>query len=202
MDRDLYKMQSLEAKPLLLDIRSITLHVTHEEFEKLCQDNPDLRLELTKEGQLITMVPAGWESSKRNSKLNSRVEVWNEQVDLGEVFDSSGGFTLPNGAVRSPDVTWIEKSKLAGISSDIAFPEVIPDFVIELRSKTDSLKTLQEKMEEYRANGVRLGLLINPKDQQVEIYRPGQELSVLDAPASIDCSEVMPDFILDMSKIW
>jgi Uma2 family endonuclease len=195
-------MQSLEAKPLLLDIRSITLHVTHEEFEKLCQDNPDLRLELTKEGQLITMIPAGWESSKRNSKLNSRVEVWNEQFDLGEVFDSSGGFTLPNGAVRSPDVTWIEKSKLEGISSDIAFPEVVPDFVIELRSKTDSLKTLQEKMEEYRSNGVRLGLLINPKDQQVEIYRPGQELSVLDAPASIDCSDVMPDFILDMSKIW
>jgi Uma2 family endonuclease len=202
MNGDLSKMQSLEAKPLLLDIHSITLHVTHEEFEKLCQDNPDLRLELTKEGQLITMVPAGWESSKRNSKLNSRVEVWNEQVDLGEVFDSSGGFTLPNGAVRSPDVTWIEKSKLECISSDIAFPEVIPDFVIELRSKTDSLKTLQEKMQEYRSNGVRLGLLINPKDQQVEIYRPGQEPSVLDAPVSIDCNEVMPGFVLDMSKIW
>jgi Uma2 family endonuclease len=195
-------MQSLEAKPLLLDIHSITLRVTHEEFEKLCQDNPDLRLELTKEGYLITMVPAGWESSKRNSKLNSRVEVWNEQTDLGEVFDSSGGFTLPNRAVRSPDVTWIEKSKLEGISSDIAFPEVIPDFVIELRSKTDSLKTLQEKMQEYQSNGVRLGLLINPKDQQVEIYRPGQETSVLDSPGSIDCNEVMPGFTLDMSKIW
>jgi Uma2 family endonuclease len=202
MGRDLYKMQSLEAKALLLDIRRVTLRVTHEEFEKLCQDNPDLRLELTKEGQLITMVPAGWESSKRNSKLNSRVEVWNEQTDLGEVFDSSGGFTLPNGAVRSPDVTWIEKSKLEGISTDIAFPEVIPDFVIELRSKTDSLKTLQEKMQEYQSNGVRLGLLINPKDQQVEIYRPGQEASVLDSPGSIDCNEVMPGFTLDMSRIW
>jgi Uma2 family endonuclease len=195
-------MQSLEAKALLLDIRRVTLRVTHEEFEKLCQDNPDLRLELTKEGQLITMVPAGWESSKRNSKLNSRVEVWNEQTDLGEVFDSSGGFTLPNGAVRSPDVTWIEKSKLEGISTDIAFPEVIPDFVIELRSKTDSLKTLQEKMQEYQSNGVRLGLLINPKDQQVEIYRPGQEASVLDSPGSIDCNEVMQGFTLDMSRIW
>jgi Uma2 family endonuclease len=187
---------------LLLDVHSITLRVTHEEFEKLCQDNPDLRLELTKEGQLITMAPAGWESSKRNSKLNSRVEVWNERLDMGEVFDSSGGFTLPNGAVRSPDVTWIEKSKLEGISPDIAFPEVIPDFLIELRSKTDSLKTLQKKMEEYRSNGVRLGLLINPQDQQVEIYRPGQELSVLASPAAIDCNEVMPGFVLDMSKIW
>jgi Uma2 family endonuclease len=195
-------MQSLETKPFLLDVHSITLRVTHEEFEKLCQDNPDLRLELTQEGQLVTMAPAGWESSKRNSKLNSRVEVWNERTLLGEVFDSSGGFTLPNGAVRSPDVTWIEKSKLEDISADIAFPEVIPDFVIELRSKTDSLKILREKMEEYRSNGVRLGLLINPQNKQVEIYRPGQEVSVLDAPISIDCNEIMPGFVLDMSSIW
>jgi Uma2 family endonuclease len=195
-------MHSLEAKPLLLDVRSITLRVTHEEFEKLCQDNPDLRLELTKDGQLITMAPAGWESSKRNSKLNSRVDIWNEQTLSGEVFDSSGGFTLPNGAVRSPDVTWIEKSKLEGISPDIAFPEVVPDFAIELRSKTDSLKTLREKMEEYRSNGVRLGLLIDPKNKQVEIYRLGQEPEICESPTSIDCSEVMPGFILDMSSIW
>jgi Uma2 family endonuclease len=195
-------MQSLEAKPLLLDVHSVTLRVNHEEFEKLCQDNPDLRLELTKDGQLIAMAPAGWESSRRNSKLNSQVEVWNERVDLGEVFDSSAGFTLPNGAVRSPDVSWIEKSKLEGISSDIAFPEVVPDFVIELRSKTDSLKTLREKMEEYRSNGVRLGLLVNPQNQQVEIYRPGQEPEIYESPTSIDCGEVMPGFVLDMNKIW
>ncbi len=195
-------MQSLETKLLLLDVHRITLRVSHEDFERLCQDNPDLRLELTKEGQLITMAPAGWESSKRNSKLNSRVDVWNEQIDLGEVFDSSGGFTLPNGAVRSPDVTWIQKSKLEGISSDIAFPEVVPDFVVELRSKTDSLKTLREKMAEYRSNGVRLGLLINPKNKQVEIYRPGQEPEILESPTEIDCSEIMPEFILSMSKIW
>jgi Uma2 family endonuclease len=109
---------------------------------------------------------------------------------------------LPNGAVRSPDVTWIEKSKLEGISPDIAFPEVVPDFVVELRSKTDSLKTLREKMEEYRSNGVRLGLLIDPKNKQVEIYRPGQEPEILESPTDIDCSEVMPNFILSMSKIW
>jgi Uma2 family endonuclease len=195
-------MQSLESKPLLLDVHRITLRVTHEEFERLCQDNPDLRLELTEDGQLITMTPAGWESSKRNSKLNSLVDVWNEKTDLGEVFDSSGGFTLPNGAVRSPDVTWIEKSKLEGISPDIAFPEVVPDFVIELWSKTDSLKTLQEKMAEYRLNGVRLGLLINPNNRQVVIYRPGQEPEILESPTLIDCNEVMLGFILDMSRIW
>jgi Uma2 family endonuclease len=195
-------MQSLEPKPLLLDVHRITLRVTHEEFERLCQDNPDLRLELTEDGQLITMAPAGWESSKRNSKLNSLVDAWNEQTDLGEVFDSSGGFTLPNGAVRSPDVTWIEKSKLEGISPDIAFPEVVPDFAIELRSKTNSLQTLQEKMAEYQSNGVRLGLLVNPKNKQVEIYRPGQEPEILESPTSIDCNEVMPGFMLDMSRIW
>ena len=99
-------------------------------------------------------------------------------------------------------MTWIQKSKLEGISPDIAFPEVVPDFVIELRSKTDRLKTLQEKMEEYRSNGVRLGLLVNPKNQQVEIYRPGQEPEILESPTSIDCGEVMPGFVLDMSKIW
>jgi Uma2 family endonuclease len=194
-------MQSLETKRLLLDVHRITLRVTHEEFERLCQDNPDLRLELTEDGRLITMSPAGWESSKRNSKLTGQVEVWNEQSGLGEVFDSSGGFRLPNGAVRSPDVTWIEKSKLEGISPDIAFPEVVPDFAIELRSSTDNLKTLRQKMEEYRASGVRLGLLINPNNKQVEIYRPGQEPEILESPTSIDCSEVMPDFILALSKI-
>jgi Uma2 family endonuclease len=195
-------MQSLETKPLLLDVHSITLRVTHAEFEKLCQDNPDLRLELTEDGQLITMAPAGWQSSKRNAKLNSRVDVWNEQASLGEVFDSSGGFTLPNGAVRSPDVTWIEKSKLEGISPDIAFPEVVPDFVIELRSKTDSLKTLREKMAEYRSNGVRLGWLINPQNQQVEIYRLGQEVEILQSPTILDGEDVLPGLTIDLGSIF
>ena len=142
-------MQSLATKPFLLDIHSITLRITHEEFEKLCQDNPELRLELTANGELITMAPAGWESSKRNLNLATDVDIWNRQSKLGRAFDSSGGFTLPNGAVKSPDVTWIEKSKLANIPAGVAFPKVVPDFVIELRSTSDSLKTLREKMEEY-----------------------------------------------------
>jgi Uma2 family endonuclease len=99
-------------------------------------------------------------------------------------------------------MNWIEKSKLEGISPDVAFPAVVPDFVIEIRSSTDSLKTLREKMEEYRSNGVRLGLLVNPKDRQVEIYRPEQAPEIYESPISIDCGEVMPGFVLDMSKIW
>jgi Uma2 family endonuclease len=195
-------MQSLETKPLLIDIQSITLRVTHEEFEKLCQDNPEQSFELTASGELIVMAPAGYESSEKNGDLFGELWTWNRQAKIGRAFDSSGGFTLTNGAVRSPDVTWIEKSKLANVPPGVKFPQVIPDFLIELRSETDRLPPLREKMEEYRANGVRLGLLINPQKKQVEIYRPGQEPSVLESPSSIDCSEVMPGFILSMSEIW
>jgi Uma2 family endonuclease len=195
-------MQLLEPKPLLLDVRGITLRLTHQEFERLCQDNPDLRLELTASGELIAMPPAGWESSERNSNLNFELQAWNRQTRLGRVFDSSGGFTLPNGAVRSPDVTWIASSKLEEISPDIAFPALVPDFVIELRSKTDNLKTLQEKMEEYRVAGVRLGWLINPQQKQVEIYRSGGDVEVLENPECLSGEDVLPGFTLSLSSIW
>ncbi len=193
-------MQSLD-KPPLVDISSITLRITHEEFERLCQDNPELRLELTANGELVTMAPTGYESSKRNGNLTAQTFNWNERTQLGEVFDSSGGFTLPSGAVRSPDVTWIERSKLEQISSGVAFPKVVPDFVIELRSMTDSLKTLQDKMLEYRANGVRLGWLINPQQQQVEIYRPEQEVEILQSPTTLSGEDVLPGFILNLNSI-
>jgi Uma2 family endonuclease len=194
-------MQSLESKALLLDVHSITLRVTHEEFEKLCQDNPDRSFELTASGELIVMVPAGWESSERNLSLGTDVEIWNRQTKLGRAFDSSGGFTLPNGAIRSPDVTWIEKSKLADVPAGVKFPQVIPDFVIELRSDTDRKSKLREKMEEYRANGVRLGWLIDPQKQQVEIYRPGQDVEVLQSPTMLGGEDVLPGFTLDLNSI-
>lgn len=192
-------MQLIESKPVLLDVRGITLRVTHAEFEQLCQDNPDLRLELTASGELITMPPAGWESSKRNSELNRLVGNWNQETLLGEVFDSSGGFTLPNGAVRSPDVTWIAASKLEGVSNEIAFPAIVPDFVIELRSKTDALKTLQEKMKEYQVAGVRLGWLIDPQHQQVEIYRPGKDVEVRRLPTDLEGEDVLPGLTIDLA---
>ena len=196
-------MQSLETRQLLVDTTRITLRrINHQEFEQLCQDNPDLRLELTATGELVTMTPAGYESSNQNFKLAARVFIWNESTQLGEGFDSSGGFTLPSGAVRSPDVTWIENSKLVSISSDVAFPKVVPDFVIELRSKSDSLTTLKEKMLEYRTNGVRLGWLINPQQKQVEIYRLEQEVEVLESPTTLSGEDVLPGFVLDLSTIW
>ena len=195
-------MQSLENRTLLVDPNRITLRVTNEEFELLCQDNPDLRLELTAAGELVTMSPAGYESSEKNGELFMDVGIWNRQAKLGRVFDSSGGFTLPNGAVKSPDVTWIEKSKLAGVAPGVTFPVVVPDFVVELRSQSDSLKTLQEKMQEYRANGVRLGWLVNPQNKQVEIYRLGQEVEVLQSPTTLSGEDVLPGFVLELSAIW
>ncbi len=197
-------MQSLETKPLLLDVQSITLRVTSEEFEKLCQDNPDRSFELTASGELIVMPPVGGESGNSELELGGELFVWNRQTRLGKIFSSSTIFVLPNGAQRSPDAAWVELSRWEALNPEQRkkFPPLAPDFVIELRSATDRLPPLQEKMEEYRSNGVRLGLLINPKHKQVEIYRPGQETSVLDSPTEIDCSEVMPGFILSMSEIW
>jgi Uma2 family endonuclease len=203
-------MQSLETKPLLVDISHITLRITHAEFEQLCQDNSEMRFELTATGELITMAPAGWESSEKNGDLIIQVGNWNRQSRLGKVFDSSGGFTLPSGAIRSPDVTWIERSKFENVSSEVAFPLIVPDFVIELRSMTDNLKTLQDKMLEYQANGVRLGWLINPQQRQVEVYRIGKEVGtersrsveVLQSPNTLDGEDVLLGFTLDLGSIF
>ncbi|MGL5943760.1 MAG: Uma2 family endonuclease [Waterburya sp.] len=189
-------------EPLLLDVSNTILHVTPEEFDSLCLDNPDLRLELTKDKELIVMPPTGGESGKRNSKLTFRVTAWNEQTKLGEVFDSSTGydFIAIGGGRMSPDVSWIEKSRLEGINIEKFIP-VVPDFVIELRSASDRLKKLQEKMLEYQRLGVKLGLLINPQDQQVEIYR-SKDVELLESPTSIDCSPLMPGFILNLAQIF
>jgi Uma2 family endonuclease len=190
-------------EPLLLDVSDTSLHVTSEQFDRLCLNNPDLRLELTKDGELIVMPPAFGETGKKNFKLGGQLYVWNERTELGEAFDSSTGydFTDIGGGKLSPDVSWIEKSKIEGLSLDRFIP-VVPDFAIELRSSSDNLEPLQAKMVEYQRLGVRMGLLINPQNQQVEIYRVGREVEVLELPISVDCSEVMPEFILNLVKIW
>jgi Uma2 family endonuclease len=193
----------IETQPLLLDVSNTTLTVTPEQFDALCLDNPDLRLELTPDLKLIVMAPTGGESGKKNSKLNLRIGIWNEQTELGEVFDSSTGYDLTavGGGKPSPDVSWIEKSRLEGVNI-IGLIPIVPDFVIELRSATDSLSAPKTKMEQYQRVGVRMGLLVDPKNKQVEIYRSGHEPEILANPLSIDCNEVMPGFILDMSKVW
>jgi Uma2 family endonuclease len=193
----------IDTQPLLLDVSDITLVVTSEQFDTLCTKNPDLRLELTPNRELIVMAPAGGESSEKNLDLSTDVCIWNRQTKLGRAFDSSGGYDFEalGGGKPSPDVSWIEKSRLEGVNI-VKFIPVVPDFVIELRSATDNLKPLQAKMTVYQRVGVRMGLLIDPKKKRVEIYRPGQEPEILEAPKSIDCNEVMPGFILDLSRIW
>ena len=193
----------INTQPLLLDISTTTLTVTPEQFVSLCLQNPDLRLELTPNRELIVMVPTLPISGKRNGDLSGQVWYWNRQTELGEAFDSSTGydFSAVDGGMPSPDSSWIEKSRLEGVSFEKFF-SFAPDFVIELRSTSDDLKPTQKKMLVYQQVGVRMGLLIDPKKKRVEIYRPEQEVEILEAPKSIDCNEVMPGFILDMSRIW
>jgi Uma2 family endonuclease len=193
----------IEAQQLLLDVTNTRLTITSEQFDRLCIDNPDLRLELTPEFALIVMAPTGGESGEKNADLVIDVGIWNRQTNLGRVFDSSTGydFTAIDGGKPSPDVSWIEKSRLEGINI-VGFISVVPDFVIELRSASDSLSDIKTKMEKYQQVGVRMGLLIDPKNKQVDIYRPGQKTEIIESPTSIDCSEVMPGFILDINRIW
>jgi Uma2 family endonuclease len=193
----------VDTQPLLLDVSNTTLTVTSEQFDRLCIDNPDLKLELTPDRTLIVMAPTGGESGQRNADLVTDVNSWNRQSDLGRVFDSSTGydFTALDAGKRSPNVSWIEKSRLEGVDIK-GFITVVPDFVIELRSATDSLTETQSKMREYQQLGVRLGLLIDPQNRKVEIYRSGQEPEILELPESVDCSDVMPGFVLSLSRIW
>ncbi len=202
---------AIDSPSLLLNVSNTVLQVTTEQFDRLCIDNPDLRLELTPNGELIVMVPTGGESSKQNADLIVDVGIWNRQTNLGEVFDSSGGydFTALGGGILAPDVSWIEKSRLPE-GKIVGFIKVVPDFVIELRSATENLQPLQQKMQEYQRLGVRLGLLINPQNKQVEIYRSplaqaelsGQAKELLESPNSIDCNEVMPGFVLSLMRMW
>jgi Uma2 family endonuclease len=177
------------------------LHLTDQQFFELCQLNQDLKFERTAEGELIIMPPTGGETGCRNVSLAAQLWNWNERTGLGVVFDSSTGFHLPNGADRSPDVAWVAIDHWNALSPQQkqGFPPIAPDFVIELRSPTDSLTTLQNKMVEYLENGVRLGWLINPQDWQVEVYQLGSERAVLTAPQQLSGEEVLPGFSLSLT---
>jgi len=180
------------------------IKLTEEQFYQLCVDNRDLRLERNAQGELIIMSPTGGETSIRNADLTFQVFSWNQKRQLGTVFDSSGGFTLPNGAVRAPDVSWVEKSRWEVLSPEQRekFLPLCPDFALELMSPSDTLTEVREKMQEYRANGCRLGWLINPKKREVEIYRLGQDVEVLKSPKTLSGEDVLPEFVLDLGEIW
>jgi Uma2 family endonuclease len=187
-----------------LPLNLSTLKLTDEQFYQLCVANPEQPLELTSTGMLIFMSPVGGESGKRELNLGSQLYIWNQSTGLGEVFSSSTVFKLPLGSQRSPDAAWVELSRWNALSIEDRekFPPIAPDFVIELRSRTDSLSDLQEKMLEYRDNGVRLGLLINPQDKQIEIYRLDGEVEVIQNPVLVSCEDVLPGFSLNLANIW
>lgn len=179
------------------------IEFTNEQFFQLCQNHPDYQFERTVKGELIIMPPTGGETGKRNFELAVQLGIWNKQNKLGVAFDSSTGFTLPNGADRSPDAAWIEQERWDNLTVEQKekFIPLCPDFVVELRSKSDGLNKLQEKMQEYLDNGVKLGWLIDRKNQQVEIYRPNQTLEIIKNPTNLSGENILPGFVLDLSDI-
>ena len=180
------------------------VELTKEEFYQLCQQNSDLRLERNAQGEIIIMPPTGGETGKRNSILLVQLWLWNEQTQLGEVFDSSTGFSLPKGGDRSPDISWVKKSKWEALTPQQKekFVPLCPDFLIELISPSDNLKNTQDKMQEYLNNGNRLGWLINRQQKQLEIDRPEQVVETLQSPSTLSGEDVLPGFTLNLQRIW
>ncbi|MBW4504790.1 MAG: Uma2 family endonuclease [Scytonema hyalinum WJT4-NPBG1] len=180
------------------------LKLTDEQFEQLAAANRDLQLEVTAKGELIIMPPTGGETGNRNFEVYIDLGIWNRQNLLGKAFDSSTGFRLPNGATRSPDASWVKMERWDALTAaqKKKFLPLCPDFAVELVSESDELEDVQEKMQEYIANGLRLGWLINPKDKQVEIYRPNQEVEILQSPRTLQGEDVLPGFVLDLQPIF
>ncbi|MFB2881475.1 Uma2 family endonuclease [Floridanema aerugineum] len=189
-----------------MDAIALTIpHLNAKGFVELCQANQNLRLERTATGEIIIMPPTYPWTGQQNSGLNAQLWLWNRQTGLGITFDSSTGFTLPNGAVRSPDVSWVSNERwetLTETQQKEEFSPLSPDFVVELRSSSDSLKKLREKMQEYMENAVRLGWLIDGKTKEVEIYRQGQDVEVLGSPTTVSGEDVLPGFVLDLTQVW
>ncbi|MDJ1171516.1 Uma2 family endonuclease [Roseofilum sp. BLCC_M154] len=197
---------SPQPETLLLELpRSLKLSVTQEQFEALAASNRDLQLERTAQGELIVNPPTGWESGKRNSRISGELYLWwCNAAEPGEIFDSSTAFILPNGANRAPDASWISQERWDALTEEQkgTFANICPDFVVELRSVSDTLKSLQEKMQEYMDNGAKLGWLIDPKNRTVEVYRVGLEVEVLSNPTELLGEEVLPGFVLNLCRVW
>ena len=177
--------------------------VTSDEFWRLCAVNEDLRLELTSHGELIAMWPAASDSGMRNLNLSGPLYVWAKNDRTGRAFDSSAGFTLPNTAVRSPDASWIKNERWDAFTAEERgrFAPICPDFVVELRSQSDSLAATQAKMAEYLGQGARLGWLLDPTLKRAEIYRAGGEVEIWERPATLSGEDVLPGFVLDLQGI-
>jgi len=186
---------------LLVNVKDV---ITPEQFEELCRANRDLRLELTSTGELIVMPPAGSKTAMRNSNLTYQLAGWAQRDGTGVSFDSSAGFTLPNNAMLSPDAAWIKHERWDVLTEDEqeGFAPLCPDFVVEIRSRSDNLPTLRNKMQEYIANGALLAWLIDPLRHRVYIYAPGQEVVVLESPETVSGGCLLPGFELRTAQLW
>jgi Uma2 family endonuclease len=178
--------------------------MTDEEFERFCQQNPEMQVEQNATGEIIIMPPTGGTTGNHNYSLVIDFGNWDRKNKTGIGFDSSTTFVLPNGAKRSPDLSWVKIERWNALTKEQQdkFPPLCPDFVVELRSKTDSLKTLQAKMREYIENGAQLGWLIDPTKRKVHVYRPNAEVKILDAPNEISGEPFLPKFALELNDFW
>jgi Uma2 family endonuclease len=193
----------IEQEPLVVHTRPV-IDMDEEQFFEFCQLNRDLQIERTAEGDMIIMAPEAGSSGLGSSKLTIIIGVWAEGDGTGQVFGSSTGFRLPNGATRSPDVAWVRNDRLDALTEEEwqMFLPLCPDFVLELRSPSDAIGALQKKMEEYRDNGAQLGWLLDPVSKRVHVYRPGAAVEVMDKPASVAGEPVLRGFVLDVLQIW
>jgi len=181
-----------------------TLRCTEEQFRELVKFNPDLRWELTAQGEVIVMAPTGSETGNYNFELNTDLGTWNRQQKMGKAFDSSAGFRLPNGAIRSPDLAWIAQERWEQLSPEQRrqFAPICPDFVLELVSPSDDLATVQAKMQEYLENGCRLAWLVNPETRSVTIYRPNVAPEIVTFDVVLSGEDVLPGFTVDLRHIF
>ena len=188
----------------MLQIKTPPLRVSRELFERLTVENPDARLERARDGTLVLMPPTGADGSRRNLNLAIQLGAWNEAARLGVAFDSSGGFELPDGSVRAADAAWVSLPRWQRLTQAQrkTFAPLCPDFVVELRSPSDRMADLREKMIDYIANGVRLGWLIDLYEKRVEAYRPDREVEELLAPESLAADDVLPGFLLKLAPIY
>ncbi|MBW4663637.1 MAG: Uma2 family endonuclease [Chroococcus sp. CMT-3BRIN-NPC107] len=180
------------------------VELSDDQFYQLCLNHRELKFERTVDGELVIMSPVGGEGGSREADLIADLVYWNRHSQLGKVFSSSTCFKLPNGSDRSPDAAWIAKENWDRLTTEQQqkFPPICPDFVIELRSPSDALAALQQKMQEYLSNGLRLGWLINPQDRQIEIYPANQPKQIFNSLQQIDGDDVLPGFVLNLSSFW
>jgi Uma2 family endonuclease len=195
---------SCESAPVVLDFGPLMRKLSDDDFFEFCQRNGNLRIERTCDGELILMPPTGGETASFEFQVAVEFGNWAKADGTGVGFGPSAGFVLPNGAERSPDLAWVERSRWDALTAEerAKFPPLCPDFVAEVRSRTDSLRALQAKMKEYLENGARLGWLIDPVEKTVHVYRPGEPAVCLDHPESVSGDPILPGFQVDLGRIW